>query len=182
VNSAKEPPGRPKVPDPPRGAGWAQHSPGGTLTQPPGRPKQPSAEASLWHTLKSVLGDLPGLVSDRVQLLALELQRAGLALAQIIALTTAAAILASTAWLALWTGAAFALVQAGLTWGWALAAVSLLNLGAAALAMWRARALLRWLALPATFRHLTLPAAPEPPAPGRPEDESLRAARPATAA
>jgi Putative Actinobacterial Holin-X, holin superfamily III len=145
-------------------------------------PGAEAPEASLWQTLKSVLGDLPGLVSDRVHLLALELQRAGLALAQIMALATAAAILASTAWLALWTGAAFALVQAGLAWGWVLAGVILLNLGAAAVAMRRARALLRWLALPATFRHLTLPAAPEPPPPDRPEDESLRAARHATAA
>jgi hypothetical protein len=145
-------------------------------------PAREAPEASLWHTLKSVLGDLPGLVSDRVQLLALELQRAGLALAQIVALATVAAILASTAWLALWTGAAFALVQAGLTWGWVLVAVILLNLAAAALAVRRARALLRWLALPATFRHLTLPAAPEPPAPDRSEDDSLRAARHATAA
>jgi hypothetical protein len=145
-------------------------------------PGAAAPEASLWHTLKSVLGDLPGLVSDRVQLLALELQRAGLALAQIVALATVAAILASTAWLALWTGAAFALVQAGLTWGWVLVAVILLNLAAAALAVRRARALLRWLALPATFRHLTLPAAPEPPAPDRSEDDSLRAARHATAA
>jgi hypothetical protein len=132
-----------------------------------GAPPPPQAPGgSLLQTLTGVLQELPGLVSDRVRLLALELQRAGLALAQMAALVVAAAILASTAWLALWSGIAVAMVRAGTPWGWALAIVIVVNFSAAALALRRARGLARWLGLPATLRRLTQapPAGPQGPA------------------
>jgi hypothetical protein len=118
---------------------------------------QPAAagEASLLGSVRLLLEDLPGLISDRVQLLSLELQRAGQSLSQIVALVTAAAILLSTAWLALWAGIAAALVQAGIAWGWGVALVIVLNVAAAAWAIARARALSHWLRLPATVRRLT---------------------------
>jgi hypothetical protein len=53
-------------------------------------------------SLQGLLRELTGLVSDRVELLSLELQRAGQVLAQIVALIVGAAILGMTAWLALW--------------------------------------------------------------------------------
>lgn len=117
---------------------------------------------SLLDNVKQVLRELPGLVSDRVHLLALELKRSGLALAQMVGLVVAAGVLLCTAWLALWTGIGVALVQAGLGWGWTLGLILLLNLGAAWLAVRRALALARFLALPATLRRLTL-APPAPP-------------------
>lgn len=117
---------------------------------------------SLLDNVKQLLRELPGLVSDRVQLLALELKRSGLALAQMVGLVVAAGVLLCTAWLALWTGIGIALVQAGLAWGWTLMLILLLNLGAAWLAVQRALTLARFLALPATLRRLTL-SAPVPP-------------------
>jgi hypothetical protein len=117
---------------------------------------------SLLDNVKQLLRELPGLVSDRVQLLALELKRSGLALAQMVGLVVAAGVLLCTAWLALWTGIGIALVQAGLAWGWTLMLILLLNLGAAWLAVQRALTLARFLALPATLRRLTL-SVPVPP-------------------
>ncbi len=111
---------------------------------------------SLWDNVKLLLRDLPGVVSDRVHLLALELKRSGLALAQMVGLVVAAGVLLCTAWLALWTGIGVALVQAGVAWGWTLLLILLINLGAAWLAVKRALALARFLALPATLRRLTL--------------------------
>lgn len=115
---------------------------------------------SLPALLREIAGELPGLVSDRIQLLSLEVRRAGLALAQIVALVVAIAVLAVTAWIALWVGVAAALMAWGLGMGWTVAGVMGLNLGAAALALLRVRRLAPLLALPATVRRLTLPAAP----------------------
>ena len=127
-------------------------------------PDGPAPE-SLLDNVKQLLRDLPGLVSDRVHLLALELKRSGLALAQMVGLVVAAGVLLCTAWLALWTGIGIALVQAGLGWGWTLVLILLINLGAAWLAVKRVLALARYLALPATLRRLTL----GPPAPVAPQ-------------
>ena len=100
--------------------------------------------------------ELPGLISDRIELLSLELQRAGQVLAQIVALIVAAAILAVTAWLALWGGVMVALIGAGLHWTAASLIVLVINLGACGWAVARVRALAPLLQLPATRRHLTL--------------------------
>ena len=100
--------------------------------------------------------ELPGLISDRIELLSLELQRAGKVLAQIVALIVAAAILAVTAWLALWGGVMVALIDAGLHWAAALLIVLVINLGACWWAVSRVRRLAPLLQLPATRRHLTL--------------------------
>jgi hypothetical protein len=118
---------------------------------------------SLLDNVKQLLRELPGVVSDRVHLLALELKRSGLALAQMVGLVVAAGVLLCTAWLALWTGIGVALVQAGVAWGWTLLLILLINLGAAWLAVKRALALARFLALPATLRRLTLSTPNSPP-------------------
>lgn len=126
--------------------------PTGTAAAPP-----PSWLASL----QGLLHELPGLVSDRIELLSLELQRAGRVLAQIVALIVAAAILAVTAWLALWGGVIVAFVAAGLHWAAASLIVLAINLGACWWAVARVRSLAPLLGLPATRRHLTL----RPPSP-----------------
>lgn len=103
-----------------------------------------------------LLQELPGLVSDRVQLLTLELRRARSAFGQIVALGVVAALLALTAWFALWIGLALAAVHAGLAWGWMLLLVLLINIGGAWAAVARMRHLAGYLALPATVRRLTV--------------------------
>jgi uncharacterized membrane protein YqjE len=115
-----------------------------------------AAQPSWLASLQGLLHELPGLISDRVELLSLELQRAGQVLAQIVALIVVAAILAVTAWLALWGGVMLALIGAGLHWAAASLLVLLINLGACWWAVARVRTLAPLLQLPATRRHLTL--------------------------
>jgi hypothetical protein len=117
----------------------------------------------LLQTLKGLWQELPGLVSDRVELLSLELHRAGLALAQIAALVVAAAILGVTAWLVLWGMVVALLVMAGLHWLAALGLALLANLLAAWWAVARVRKLLPALKLPATRRHLMISPSTKPP-------------------
>jgi uncharacterized membrane protein YqjE len=118
--------------------------------------------APLSDLLLDLLHDLPGLVSDRVELLSLELQRAGLAVVRILLLGVAAAIFAATAWLALWGGLVAVLVAVGLHWGLALAVTLILNLAAAGFALLRASQLTPLLKLPATRRHLAVRPMPAP--------------------
>lgn len=113
--------------------------------------------------LRGLLRELPGLVSDRVELLSLELQRAGQVLAQIVALIVAAAILGVTAWLALWGGVVLALIAIGLHWAVASLIVLCINLVACWAAVARVRTLAPLLRLPATRRHLTLSPSPSGP-------------------
>jgi uncharacterized membrane protein YqjE len=108
----------------------------------------PKAAAALLH-------DLPGLLTDRIHLLSLELRRAMSALARMVVLGLLAAILCATAWIALWVGITAAIVQAGLDWPWACALVVLLNLGAAGWAGLRAASMAPLLGLPATLRRLS---------------------------
>ena len=123
---------------------------------------------SMFDAIKALLAELPALFSDRVQLLALELQRAGRALAQIIGLLVAVAIFAATAWAALWAGVIVLLLRTELSLGYVLLIVLAINLVAAVAALLGIRKLARWLTLPATVRRLTLPpaAVPTPPTEG----------------
>nr|WP_316639558.1 phage holin family protein [uncultured Roseateles sp.] len=138
------------------------------MSEPNTAAAPPAAEPSLPQILSGVLQQLPGLVSDRVHLLALELRRAGVALSRLLMLGAAALVFAATAWLALCAGLTAALLATGLAWGWALLTVLVLNGAAAALAAVKACGWARQLGLPATLRHLT--AAPSTPATGAPHD------------
>ena len=127
---------------------------------------------SMFDAIKALLAELPALFSDRVQLLALELQRAGRALAQIIGLLVAVAIFAATAWAALWAGVIVLLLRTELSLGYVLLIVLAINLAAAVAALLGIRKLARWLTLPATVRRLTLPPAAVPTPPTEPVHES----------
>lgn len=116
---------------------------------------------SLFQQLLAVWRELPGLVSDRVDLLGLELQCASLALIQIVVLVLACGILGVTAWLVLWAGLIVGLVALGLHIAWALLVVLVFNAGAAWWAMGRIRQLLQRLSLPATRRHLGRRSSPD---------------------
>ena len=62
--------------------------------------------------------ELPGLLTDRVELLKLELQRAGNSLVTMVVLGLTAGLLLLTAWFTLWIGIAGGLMALGLHWGW----------------------------------------------------------------
>lgn len=119
-----------------------------------GRRAEAAARPGLLATIRSMAGELPGLFSDRLDLLTLELQRSARALAQIVVLLVALSILGVTVWLALWVGIGIGLVELGLHWALSMAVVLALNAGVALLAFVRMRGLLPLLRLPATRRHL----------------------------
>lgn len=120
---------------------------------PPEAP--PDGFESLPKAIGALFADLPGMLTDRVRLLSLELKRASNALGQMVALGLLAAILVATAWIALWVGLAATCLSLGLAWPWVVLLVLFVNLTAAAWAALRIRALAPLLALPATLRRLT---------------------------
>ncbi len=128
----------------------------------------PDAVESLPQAVGALFADLPGLLTDRVHLLALELRRASSALGQMVALSLLAAILFATAWITLWVGLAEAFLAVGLAWPWIVLLVLFVNLSAAVWALVRVKALAPLLALPATLRRMTASDALE----RQPEDES----------
>lgn len=128
----------------------------GTTRPPPARADERAAAVSLLDLVQSLLREVPGLISDRVELLSLELGRAGAALAKIVALTVAVAILGITAWAALWTGVVMGLLALDWHWALALGVVILANAGAIVWAALQMRRLAGLLKLPATRRHLTM--------------------------
>jgi hypothetical protein len=121
-----------------------------------------AAPESVLQTLLSLGRELPGLLSDRVDLLSLELLRVGRALAQLALMLVAVAVLGVTAWLVLWGAVVMGLLALGLPRGWALLIILLVNLGAIGLLLARMQSLLPDLKLPATRRHLTLSPSAEP--------------------
>ena len=122
----------------------------------PTPPEGPPDEiVSLPKAIGALFADLPGLLTDRVRLLSLELQRASAALGQMVALGILAAILFATAWIALWVGLAAAFLAVGLAWPWIVLLVLFINLSAGIWAAMRVKALAPLLALPATLRRLS---------------------------
>jgi uncharacterized membrane protein YqjE len=122
---------------------------------PPPPEATPDDPMSLPKAVAALFADLPGILTDRVHLLSLELRRASNALGQMVALGLLAAILFATSWITLWVGVAAACVAAGLAWPWIVLLVLCVNLGAAVWALRRVKALAPLLALPATLRRLT---------------------------
>ena len=122
----------------------------------PAPPEGPPDEiVSLPKAIGALLADLPGILTDRVRLLSLELRRASNALGQMVALGLLAAILVATAWLAFWVGLAAAFLALGVAWPWIVLLVLFINLSAAAWCVMRVKRLAPLLALPATLRRLT---------------------------
>ena len=140
-----------------------------TSTAPPRRPSLLTA-ASSW------VGDLPGLIGDRVELLALELRRAGVTLTQMIALGAIATLLGLTAWFALWGLVIGGLYALGMPWFGALLVVLIVNVAGAAWALMHARQIAPLLGLPATRRHLSFKSATPPAAAPSPPSSPTAAA------
>ena len=118
-------------------------------------PAPPDEIVSLPKAIGALFADLPGILTDRVRLLSLELQRASNALGQMVALGLLAAILVATAWLTFWVGLAAAFLALGIAWPWIVLLVLFINLTAAAWCVMRVKRLVPLLALPATLRRLT---------------------------
>ena len=133
------------------GESAAAGRPDGAGMAPRARPQE-----SLLDLVRGMLHDLPGLIGDRVELLSLELHRAGLALVKVLAMTVVAAILGVTAWLAMWSILVGVLMAIGWHWAAANAVVALINVAAATWAVMRVRRLMKDLSLPATRQHLSL--------------------------
>ena len=144
-----------------------------TDTPSPGALGADAISPSLLQQLKGLARELPGLVSDRVELLSLELQRATQALMQIVVLTVAIGILGVTVWFALWAALISLLVQAGLPLLAALLLTTGINALAIALAVARVRRLLPRLTLPATQRHLMVSPDPGLPPEGPADERSI---------
>lgn len=121
-----------------------------------------AAPLSMLQQALSLCRELPGLVSDRVELLGLELKQAGRALALILVLGLAATMAAMTVWGLFWALVVSLLLQFGVAlWG-ALLIAMIVNAAAAALLAWWLKALLPRLDLPTTRRHLSFSASPLP--------------------
>lgn len=144
------------------------------MAEPTPHPPGPAAPSPLPQQLQALWHDVQGLVSDRVELLSLELQRAVQALVQIVALLVAVAILGVTAWLVLWGAVIRLLVSAGMPLAAALLLAIAFNVGVMVLALLRVRWLLPRLRLAATRRHLML--RPEPSAPPPPDERPAESA------
>jgi|GEM_PF-1525833 uncharacterized membrane protein YqjE len=126
------------------------------FTEHEGRP------ASLGSLIGGLLSDLPGLVGDRVELLSLELHRAGLALLHMAILGMALTVLGMAGWVIVWALLLLGLVAAGLSWATGLGVALLAH---ALLGWWavnRIRRLIPTLGLPATRRQLTFGSATSP--------------------
>jgi Putative Actinobacterial Holin-X, holin superfamily III len=141
----------------------------------------PQSSEKLLDSLHGLWDDLRGALSDRVELFSLELGSAVRAGTQILMLVVAAAVVGVTAWLAAWGVVTGVLITFGVPWAGALLIVLVVNLGAAAWALSRARSMMPKLSLPVTRRHLTLAPAASPPAPAPPPVVSVPAAAQAPA-
>lgn len=121
-----------------------------------------AAPESSLDTLKSIWRELPGLVSDRVELLSLELHRAGQALLQIVVLGMTLGALGLTAWLILWGLVITGLTQAGVNGMVVLLGALTVHVLLGAWVVHRVKKLLPMLGLPATRRRLMFSSSPAP--------------------
>lgn len=119
-----------------------------------------AAREPLLEVFKGIWRELPGLISDRVELLSVELQRAGLALAHIVVLCMALSVLGVTMWVMLWCLIVAGLVLLGVHWMVALLVALGIQLVLVVWAVHRLKSLLPLLRLPATRRRLMFTSAP----------------------
>jgi uncharacterized membrane protein YqjE len=124
--------------------GRAPGSPAAAATSAPGLLENAQA---LWH-------DLRGLAHDHLQLAALETQRAGKSLVNMVVYAVAAAMLLVSAWLGLMAAGVLWLIDRGLNASVALLLVVVLNIAAAFVLFTMIRRSSQQLRFPATVRSL----------------------------
>jgi uncharacterized membrane protein YqjE len=119
------------------------------------QPKAPGIFGELANTFAAIRR----VISDFLELAALEAKRAGLTLMWMVAGGAIAAILAVTAWLSLVGAVAIWAVSSGISWTAVFIAIALVNLAAAALILWLCVSMSRDLLFSATRRQIaTAPA------------------------
>jgi uncharacterized membrane protein YqjE len=100
----------------------------------------PLAPSSLATRARTLANDLRDLVSDHLELAALEARRAGEGFARVVCAAVVVSILWVSAWLALLAGAIVWATSAGVPWAGALAIAAIVNVVAgAALVAWMRR-------------------------------------------
>ena len=124
-------------------------------------PGQPSGAVSLREALLDLLGSLRASFATRLELLALEGRRAGLALAQMLLVGVIGAILAISAWLVAIWGITWGLMELGLAPWLAILLVIAANLVGAWICVLAVKKLAQRLLFPATLKHLHVRNAPD---------------------
>lgn len=141
----------------PADGGPAAAAPVAEHAQPAPDPDRPPGLAQL---AQQVLDDVFAVLHARAQLLALETQRAGLALTRMTLYAVVAGLLLVTAWAVLWVLLVTLAVAAGIPLPGVLAAALVLSAGGIWLLLWRLRVESRHLLFPATLRQLAPAASP----------------------
>jgi hypothetical protein len=125
-------------------------------SQAPDQPEgaETATGSSLNGSLRAWLANLRGLSRDYTLLALLEMQRAGIGLALLLAACVVVAVLVVTAWTALVAGAIAWAIQSGTSWPLALVGAAAVNLAIAGLMVMEMRARLGGVFLGATLRQL----------------------------
>jgi hypothetical protein len=110
---------------------------------------------ALIESMQRMINEIPALIGDRVELLSLELKRAGQAVKTILMLVVAAAVLGVIALIALWAIGVLLLIRLGLAPELALLIAAVLNGALVAWMLWSAKSLVPVIGLPATRRRLS---------------------------
>ena len=120
----------------------------------PRNPDESPLDVSLTGALRAWWANLQGLGRDYALLAVLELQRAGIGLALILAAGVVVAVLIVTAWTALVAGAIVWAIQSGTSWPVALATAAAINLVIAGWMLMQMRRHFTQIFLGATLRQL----------------------------
>ena len=117
-------------------------------------PAAPDSGTGLLGNVQVLWRDLRGLLHDHLQLAALEAQRAGKSLVNMVIYGVAAAILVVTAWLGLMAAGVLWLIDLGLNSSLALLAAVGVNVGGVLLLVLMIMRASKYLGFPATVRSL----------------------------
>ena len=117
-------------------------------------PAAPDSGTGLLGNVQALWQDLRGLLHDHLQLAALEAQRAGKSLVNMVIYGVAAAILVVTAWLGLMAAGVLWLIDLGLNSSLALLAAVGVNVGGVLLLVLMIMRASKYLGFPATVRSL----------------------------
>lgn len=117
-------------------------------------PSQPPGAVSLREALLDLFGSLRASLATRLELVALEGRRAGIALAQMLLVGIIGAILAISAWLVAIWGITWGLMELGLAPWLAILLVIAANLIGAWICLLGVKKLAQRLLFPATLKHL----------------------------
>jgi len=111
-------------------------------------------ETSFLEPIERVFATLRRMASDYAQLAVLDVRRASIQLAWLVAAGILAAVLVVTAWLALVVAVAVLLLGKGMSWPGVLAVAAALNVMGAVVVLWRVKGVFQHAPFAATLRQL----------------------------